>query len=231
MEETEKMKFLLIPLSMLFCGLLSGGSYAELKNEADNLAAAKDIPRALEKYAEAQTAAAASGERLICILERYKLLISAKRREEAAALLKSHLEDEKLADPELRHLVNTYASQIMWGSEEEKSEALALLSNAQLLKTTVQYDFFSSFYLAAHIYAARKNHEAAITLMRTVLDRKRMHPAILYSAALLSGQMYEKLGRKQEAQKHYEKALEYGRKVTYKFDYTPAQRAVERLSK
>ena len=225
------MKYLLLFFFLFICGNLSSADSSKLRREAETLKRAGDLTGAFRKYGEAQNAADTSKERLACIQARYMLLASMKRRKNALALLKSHLEDEKLADPELRHLVNTYASQIMWGSEEEKSEALALLSNAQLLKTTVQYDFFSSFYLAAHIYAARKNHEAAITLMRTVLDRKGMHPAILYSAALLSGQMYEKLGRKQEAREHYEKALEYGRKVTYKFDYTPAQRAVERLSK
>ena len=231
MEGKEEMKLSLIAFLLLSCGLLSAASYAELRKEADTLAAEKESLRALEKYSEAENAASTSGERLACILARNKLLILLKRSQEAAALLKSHLEDEKLADPELRRLVNTYASQIMWGSEKQKNEAFELLKTAKNLKTNIPYDEFTTGNLLAHIHAARKNYETAIELMRTVLSDQRTHPAILYSAALFSGQMYEKLGRTRKALEYYRKAVEYGRKVVYKFDYSAAEQAAERLSK
>jgi hypothetical protein len=48
---------------------------------------------------------------------------------------------------------------------------------------------------------------------------------------MLCGAAYEKMGKKDEALNHYKAALESGKKVTYKFDYSPAEKAIERLSK
>ena len=119
----------------------------------------------------------------------------------------------------------------MWGGKKSQEEALSLLERAQLLKTDVQNDFYNSYYLAGHIRMAWQQYESVIELMRNIISVKNMHPANLYSAYRLCGSAYEKLGQKDHALEHYKKAAEYGRKVKYKFDYSAADKEIERLSK
>lgn len=225
------MKSLLILLVFSTVCALAEGSFTELKKEAEDAWKRTELQTALMKYEEAERSAKTSAERLACILARNKLLRTQKRYVQAAALLKGHLEDEKLEDRELKRLVNTYAAQIMWGGKKSQEEALSLLERAQLLKTDVQNDFYNSYYLAGHIRMAWQQYESVIELMRNIISVKNMHPANLYSAYRLCGSAYEKLGQKDHALEHYKKAAEYGRKVKYKFDYSAADKEIERLSK
>ena len=78
---------------------------------------------------------------------------------------------------------------------------------------------------------AWQQYESVIELMRNIISVKNMHPANLYSAYRLCGSAYEKLGQNDHALEHYKKAAEYGRKVKYKFDYSAADKEIERLSK
>ena len=230
-EEKIMMKKTVFALFLSAGGILSAATCPELMKEAEALAKAKDVPNALKKYEEAGNAASTSAERLNCILAGFTLLQSNRQGEQALQILRSHLEDEKLENQELRRLVNTYAGQIIWGSPEAVDEAMTLLNSATRLKTGVQYDEFCTWYLMAHIHAARKNYEAALGLMQNILKRRDLHPAIHYSASLFSGEIQEKNGQRESALEYYRKALEFGKKITYKFDYSAAEQAVKRLSK
>ena len=67
--------------------------------------------------------------------------------------------------------------------------------------------------------------------MDNVLRVREQHLANHYSAHMRTGKAYEQLGKKDEALKHYRKALECGKKIKYKFNYSPAEKAIERMSK
>ena len=224
------MKCLLILLVFSTVCALAEDSFTELRKEEEAYKR-NELQTALMKYEEAERSAKTSAERLACILARNNLLRTQKRYVQAVTLLKAHFEDEKLDDRDLKRLVNTYAAQIMWGGKSSQEEALSLLERAQLLKTDVQNDFFSSYYLAGHIRLVWQQYESVIELMQNVIRVKNMHPANLYSAYRLCGSAYEKLGQKDHALEHYKKAAEYGRKVKYKFDYSAADKEIERLSK
>lgn len=225
------MKCLLILLVFSTVCALAEDSFTELRKEAEEAYKRNELQTALMKYEDAERSAKTSAERLVCILARNNLLRTQKRYVQAVTLLKAHFEDEKLDDRDLKRLVNTYAAQIMWGGKSSQEEALSLLERAQLLKTDVQNDFFSSYYLAGHIRLVWQQYESVIELMQNVIRVKNMHPANLYSAYRLCGSAYEKLGQKDHALEHYKKAAEYGRKVKYKFDYSAADKEIERLSK
>lgn len=225
------MKCLLILLVFSTVCALAEDSFTELRKEAEEAYKRNELQTALMKYEDAERSAKTSAERLACILARNNLLRTQKRYVQAVTLLKAHFEDEKLDDRDLKRLVNTYAAQIMWGGKSSQEEALSLLERAQLLKTDVQNDFFSSYYLAGHIRLVWQQYESVIELMQNVIRVKNMHPANLYSAYRLCGSAYEKLGQKDHALEHYKKAAEYGRKVKYKFDYSAADKEIERLSK
>ena len=47
----------------------------------------------------------------------------------------------------------------------------------------------------------------------------------------MAGSADDKREQKDDALEHYKKAAEYGRKVKYKFDYSAADKEIERLSK
>jgi len=48
---------------------------------------------------------------------------------------------------------------------------------------------------------------------------------------MVIGACNEKLGKKDAALENYKKARDYGKKVTYKSDFSGADKAIERLSK
>ena len=73
--------------------------------------------------------------------------------------------------------------------------------------------------------------QEVIEVLGNVTSVKEQHPATLYTANMMTGAAYEDLGKKEDALKHYKAALEYGKKVKYKFDFSAAEQAVERLNK
>ena len=77
----------------------------------------------------------------------------------------------------------------------------------------------------------RKQYQAAIEVLGNVAAVREQHPANLYTANLMTGNALERLGKKSEALKYFRTALENGKKVRYKFNFSQAEKAIERLSK
>lgn len=223
-----------IPLalfSMTFsCGLFAA-DYAQLSKEAGNAEKANDFAMDMVKYEAAGKAATTAEQKVSTILARFQLLKKQKKQMEAEKLLRDMIEDEMLGEPQQRQLINLLAGQYLWNAKYE--EGLSLLRQAQNLscpKTSNEY--FRTYYYMAEIYLSRKKQpEAALEVMENMLNITGVHPANLYQTHLLMGTCCERLGQKALALEHYRQARDYGKKVTYKADFSAADKAIERLSK
>lgn len=76
----------------------------------------------------------------------------------------------------------------------------------------------------------RHDHcEAAIGAAENVTARKHAHPSLLFSAHFLIARSYQKLKLTDQAIFHYQKAVEAGKNVPYKFNYSVAEKALQQL--
>ncbi|MFA6930793.1 MAG: hypothetical protein WCT05_10735 [Lentisphaeria bacterium] len=76
----------------------------------------------------------------------------------------------------------------------------------------------------------RQDHcEAAIGAAENVTARKHAHSGLLFSAHFLIARSYQKLELTDQAIFHYQKAVEAGKNVPYKFNYSVAEKALQQL--
>ena len=210
--------------------ILHGGDFASLSNEAATAVKAKDFASAEAKYAEAMNAAGDSVQKCRAIIGKYQALRSQKKWKEAESFMTEAVEDEMLKPQEIRNLLNTFASSYLWTNRLDF--ALELLQQAQnqpCPKTSNEY--FRTYDYMSTIYMRKKQPQTALEVISKVLILKGLHPANYYTGHMDAGKACEKLNNKEEALKHYRLALENGKKVKYKFNYSDAEKAIERLSK
>ena len=224
------MKKTIFAVMILTAAMLSGGDYGTVFQEAVKAAKAKDYVLAEAKYGEAMKLAGNSVQKCRAINGKFQALRSQKKIKDAETFMTGAVEDEMLKPPEIRLLLNTFAAGYLWSARPDF--ALMLLQQAQnqeCPKTSNEY--FRTFYYMAAIYMRKNQPQAAIEVLNNVMVLKGLHPANYYSGNMTLGSAYEKLGKKEEALKHYRTALENGKKVKYKFSYAAAEKAIERLSK
>lgn len=223
-------KRLTAALLIFGCALLADADFGKLYQEAEKAAKAKDYVTADAKYSEAMTAARDSQQKSRAILGKFMAMRNLKKWKESEDFVFNAVEDEMLKSPEIRHILNTTASILIWAPKIDL--ALDLLKQAQQQDCPqASNTYFATFYYMAYIYDRKKQPQTAIEVLDNILKVKSQHPANLYGANMMTGNMYEKLGKKDMALKHYRAALENGKKVRYKFDYSPAEKAIEKLSK
>ncbi|MBR2372743.1 MAG: hypothetical protein IKA87_00770 [Lentisphaeria bacterium] len=224
------MKTLFAAAVVLSMGLLSGEDYLKIFREASQAEKQKQFAVAEAKYGEALKISANSGQKSRAVLGKFRAMRGLKKFKEAEKLALESVEDESISFQDARHILNTVAGTLLWSARQH--EALALLQqaqNVQCLKSSNIY--FSTFYLMAVIYMQRKQYQAAIEVLGNVAAVREQHPANLYTANLMTGNALERLGKKSEALKYFRTALENGKKVRYKFNFSQAEKAIERLSK
>ena len=224
------MKKTIFAAMILMAAAASGEDYGTVFQEAVKAANGKDYALAEAKYGEAMKLAGNSVQKCRAASGKYQALRSQKKDREAEMFMTAAVEDEMLKPPEIRSLLNTFAAGYLWSSRPDF--ALTLLQQAQnqeCPKTSNEY--FRTYYYMATVYIRKNQPQAAIEVLGNVLVLKGLHPANYYSGNMTAGSAYEKLGKKEEALKHYRIALENGRKVKYKFSYAAAEKAIERLSK
>ncbi len=224
------MKKLMSAVILIAAVLLQGADYAELNKAAAAAAKAKDYAGAEAKYTEAMKAAINSVQKSQAIMGKYQALRSQKKWKESEEFMTEAVEDEMLKPEQIRYLLNMFAASYLWTNRYEFGlSLLQQAQNQQCPKTSNAY--YNTYYYMATIYLRKKQPQAAIEALSEVMKVKGVHPANLYTGSMTIGSAYEKLGKKEEALKCYQQALNYGKQVKYKFDYSPAQKAIDRLSK
>lgn len=168
-------------------------------------------------------------QKLAVLFAQFNILKEQKQQAQAEELLKNSLNTESFTDPHLRKIVNKLAEQCLWDGRYEY--ALELLNAARNLQCPKNNDFFNTFHYMALIYQSRKNlPEAAIEVLDNVVKEHKV-PHNLYTTHVILGECYETLGKRLPALENYMKARDYGKQVTYKADFSAADKGIERLSK
>ena len=225
-------KTILLAVFILSSGILCGADYHSCVKEADAAMKAKDYETAVAKYDEAVKNSKRSIDKRSAVYGKYRALKAQKKWKEADNyMLEIADSDETLDSKDARFLLTMVAGGHLWDRYYE--DALKLLQQAQNIQAPkASNEYYLTYYYMATIYGARKKqYSAAIETLKDVITIKELHPANLYTANMVMGDAYEKLGKKEEALKHYKAALESGKKVKYKYNYSGASKAIERLSK
>ncbi|MBO4649027.1 MAG: hypothetical protein J5806_12825 [Lentisphaeria bacterium] len=202
-----------------------------MNSDGAKAAKEKDFVTAEAKYAEAMKAAADSQQKCKAVLGKFQALLSRKKYKDAEKFALEAVEDEMLKPQEARQILNTLAgSMLCWNKREDY--ALNLLRQAENCECPKNSNaYFTTYYYMAILYGKKKQPQTAIEVMEKVLQVSGMHPANLFNAHMVMGKSYEQLNEPGKALEHYKSALENGKKVKYKFNYSAAEKAIERLSK
>ena len=225
------MKTQLILTGLLFSGMLLAANFGELNEAAEKAAKEKDFVTAEAKYGEAVEAAPDSKEKTQAILGKFQAMRAQKKVKDAEDFVLGSVEDDAIRTEDARHILNTLVETMLRRPDQE-DRAMDLLRQAQNCECPQNSNvYYRTFYYMASLYGKKQEYQAQIDVLENVLRAKGQHLANLYTAHLMTGGAYEKLELPEEALKHYRLALEYGKKVKYKFDITSAEKAVERMSK
>ncbi len=204
--------------------------YAQLLQEATAAENAGNADLALDRWAATQKAAGTPLLRLEAVTARYRILAGQGKKSDAAKVLADALEKEEFSELEQRILLNMLAHELFRSPRYEY--ALFLLNRAGRLSIPPsRNEYYQTFDLKAHIWYSRKeNPEVAYQIITEMTDCVDTHPANRFSANFFAGNLCEKMGLNEMALRHYRQALEHGRKVTYKFNWQAAEKAIERMT-
>ncbi len=224
------MKRFLTVLAVIAMAVLHGADYSELFQEAKAAVKRKDYAEAEAKYGEAVKAGGSSAQKCTAILGKFRAMRSQKKSRAAEKYALDAVENEQLDPPQIREILNLVAHPMIWDGRQD--QALNLLQQARSCECPNSSNtFYATFSYLATIYLIKKQPQEAIAVMNNVTQVKNQHPANHFSAHMKIGQAYEQLGKKEEALKHYRLALDSAKKIKYKFDCSPAEKAIERLSR
>ena len=223
------MKISPIVVEILFAGALQAADFWSLDGAAGKAAGEKDFVAAEAKYAEALEAAADPVQKTRAILGKFEAMRGQKRVREAEEFLLSCVEAPDIRMQDARLLLNTLAGTMLWDRADYAMALLQQAQNCECLKAGNVY--YQTFYLMAVLYRNREQYPAVIEVLENVLQVRDQHPANLCKSHYMTGAAYEKLEMPEKALAHYRTALEFGKQVKYKYNYSNVEKAIERMSK
>ena len=128
---------------------------------------------------------------------------------------------------ERRKELNEQAGKLLWAKPDE---ARMRLEQASMLPADDATTWARTKVAMGDVYMVKKQPENALEAWLPVLERrKEIHPAIVSSTCQQIAQVYRQAGDKGNARKYFALAVEYGKKVQYKYDYEAAVKALEEL--
>ena len=131
---------------------------------------------------------------------------------------------EKPLSPSVRRIVLNRCA--MFGrSNAEKEDFLLRASMVTGADPTETYRTF----LLMGLMNARKSPDKALGYFLNFGEEKKVAPALVYSGYLEAGRIVERQKKYQEALDYYRKALAAGKAVTYKFNYSAAEKAIAKV--
>lgn len=208
--------------------LQTNPTWAETWQQGKTAEEESNLVTALQQYEQSEKLAGSAEERLSSIEAQFRILRRQQQHTAAEELLREALQRSDFKAPQYRRLLNQLASILLWTPRQ--NEALDLLNQARFFDTSSENDRYATHNISAYIYQARGQYEAVIEVMQAWAVNTHAHPANQYGAGILVANAWLKLGFPEKARKSYETALAAGKKVTYTFDFSEAEKALQQLS-
>jgi len=205
-------------------------TFTELMSAAKTAIEKGDFDNAMANFNSALRATSNTKLKLKVVHARNRFLLQNKKYEYAENLLKEFLDDKPLPSPLIRRKVLTLlAGQVLWRKPDdakqylEQTMALPFNSDTQAARTRM---------LLGYVYLTKKQPENALEVWLPIIEKKgKIHPAILSPTSHQIGIAFQKIGDFRNARKYFQKAIDYGKKVTYKYDYSASEKALKKLTK
>ena len=218
-----------------FLCLLSSGAFAEnftqLCQAAGKALKANDPALALVRYSRAHELAENQNQKFRILPIQITLYQRLKKTAELEKFLEKERQDDRYSDTQLRYLLNWNARIHIWPRRDMRY-ALELLNMARMLPVVKTNNiYFETFFLLGEIYYRNKQYDYVIYYLSPLPEIKNFHPSNSYKISMMVGRAYRAKGDRKKALQYFRKALDYGKKVPYKYNYSEAERYIKELSK
>lgn len=220
-------------MSGLFALLLAGTTFGADVTFQDLMSAAKeaagkgDFDNALTNYNAAFQSADKPELKVDVLLARNQFLLQNKKSGDAEKLLKEFLQDESLPPLVRRKVLLTLSGQIMW---RQADEAKQYLDQAITIPTTDVNEQARTSITMGYIYSIKKQPENALEALLPIMEIREVALGLHSTIACQIGVIYQQLNDLEKARKYFQLAVDYGRKVQYKYDYSGAEKALKALN-
>lgn len=206
-------------------------TYAEYCKEAVRAYKEKNFSLALEKYTQAHNCAATADQKFRIVPIQIVLYQRLKKSAELEKFLERERRNDSYSDRQLRYFLNWNAKIHIWPRRDMRY-AMTLLNMARMLPV-VKTDniYFETFFLMGEIYHRNKQYDYVIYYLSPLPEIKNFHPSNSYKISMMVGRAYHAKGDKTKALQWFQKALGYGKKVPYKYNYSEAEMYIRKLSK
>jgi tetratricopeptide (TPR) repeat protein len=203
----------------------AASAFAEQMKAAKEASAAGNFETALSHYSAALRVADTPELKAEAVFGRNKLLLQNKQNAEAEKLLKEFLKDESLSPAVRRKTLHSLAGQIKWGQPDE---AMQYLDQAEAIPAANIDDQAQAGITRGYIYKIKGQPDNALEVWLPLLELRNVHPANLSSISHDIGAIYRQKNDEENARKYFQLAVDYGKKVKYKFDYSASEKALEK---
>lgn len=206
-------------------------SFAQLRQEGLQAYKAKKFELALQKYSSAHKAAKTPEEKFSILPIQITLYQQLKKTTELEKFLEKERQNDAYSDLQLRYLLNQNARLHVWPRRDMRY-ALRLLDMARMLPVVKTNNiYFDTYFLTGEIYFRNKQYDYVIYYLSPLPEIKNFHPSNSYKISMMVGRAYHAKGDSEQALQWFKKALGYGKKVPYKYNYSEAEAYIRKLSK
>ena len=221
----------LMALSFMPAAFGAEATFPALMSVAKAAAGKGELDNALTNFNAAFQAADKPELKTEVVFARNKFLLANKKNGVAQKLLKEFLADESLSPTVRRKTLNTMAGMIMQGRPDEAKQ---YREQAAMLPSTDANDRARPRATMGYVYMIKKQPENALEALLPVFEYqidRTVHPSIHSSISHRIGCIYQQANDLENARQYFQLAVNYGKEVQYKFDYSASEKALKKLSK
>ena len=225
------MKRLLPALAFLLLLDLSASDYGQLMKQGAAAAKKKDHARALQKYAEAYSAAGNTEEKYKSLNEQARCLVAMKKTDDLKKLLEPELRKAEYSPQQKQHMLLRLASPFVWTKNYQyglDKLNLALCIEGGVGIHSVLY--FSICHHAALIYFHKKKEYEPVILLLEPLTQATEYDVNRITVFSMLGNAYAQLGRKEDAARNYRQAIKLSKSKKMNKDTSKLEQLLKSLS-
>lgn len=191
----------------------------------------KNYELALEQYTKAHQAAKNTALKFRILPIQITLYMRLKKTAELEAFLEKERQDDSYSDAQLRYLLNWNAKIFIW-PRRDLHYAMDLLQSARMLHADDFSNFyFETFQLMGEIFYYEKKYDMMIYYLAPLLEIEKLHPSNRYKTCMALGRACLAKKDRKTALNYFKQALDAGKQVPYKYNYSEAKKYIKELSK